>query len=238
MANVFNLTAAENAQLGVILNGIASGATNPATGRPYVYADGYAYLNGLLKSNLATYVLTDPVGYYKLDFFFSEAEGINRNQPTPGNLFIRNVTIRGLMYGGMPADEAAFRTGVNSDLIAHELLNDIHTNQGFPDLSGILGSDAVQSVISGQQTIGGWAGAFYYWSTPVKFPGESDWYTSADNRLAQVTSGDGHTASAAGIEQLVAAMASFAPPAAGQTTLSPELAASLSAALAANWQQT
>ena len=64
----------------------------------------------------------------------------------------------------------------------------------------------------------------------------ADWYSSADNRLAQVTSGDGYAATAAGIEQLVAAMASFTPPASGQTTLPPQLAATLATAFAANWQ--
>jgi hypothetical protein len=37
--------------------------------------------------------------------------------------------------------------------------------------------------------------------------------------------------------QLVEAMASFAAPAFGQTTLPPELASNLPSALAANWQQ-
>ena len=48
-------------------------------------------------------------------------------------------------------------------------------------------------------------------------------------------SGDRYAASAAGIEQLCG-LGVFTPPAAGQTTLSPELAANLSTALAANWQ--
>jgi hypothetical protein len=52
----------------------------------------------------------------------------------------------------------------------------------------------------------------------------------------KVAGGDGYTASAGGIEQLVQAMASFAPPASGETTLPPELAANLAPALSANWQ--
>jgi len=64
----------------------------------------------------------------------------------------------------------------------------------------------------------------------------SNWYGAANNHLGKVLAGDGYTVTDAGIQQLVEAMASFTPPPAGQTTLPPELAASLSSTLAANWQ--
>jgi hypothetical protein len=65
----------------------------------------------------------------------------------------------------------------------------------------------------------------------------TNWYTSNDSHLGSVLSGDGHVVSDAGIQQLVEAMASFTPPpASGQTTLPPELAANLAPALSANWQ--
>jgi hypothetical protein len=63
----------------------------------------------------------------------------------------------------------------------------------------------------------------------------SNWYGAANNHLGKVLAGDGYAATDAGIQQLVEAMASFTPPAAGQTTLSPDLAASLAPTLTANW---
>ena len=64
------------------------------------------------------------------------------------------------------------------------------------------------------------------------------WYAASANHAGQVTAGDGYTIGDVAIEQLVEAMASFTPPASGQTTLPPELAANLSTALTANWQHT
>jgi len=47
---------------------------------------------------------------------------------------------------------------------------------------------------------------------------------------------DGYSISDSGVQQLVQAMAAHSPPAAGQTTLPPNLASSLRPALTANWQ--
>ncbi len=64
----------------------------------------------------------------------------------------------------------------------------------------------------------------------------SDWFASNNNHARQITTGDGYTITDTGAEQLVQAMASFAPPGAGQTSLPSNLATSLAPALAANWQ--
>ncbi|HYD04256.1 MAG TPA: calcium-binding protein [Reyranella sp.] len=64
----------------------------------------------------------------------------------------------------------------------------------------------------------------------------SGWYASANNRITDIGAGDDYTATAAGIDLLVQAMAAFSPPPLGQTTLPAPLAADLAPALAANWQ--
>jgi hypothetical protein len=51
------------------------------------------------------------------------------------------------------------------------------------------------------------------------------WYAASANHAVQVTTGDGYPIGDAAIEQLVEAM--FTPPAAGETTLPPALAANL-----------
>jgi hypothetical protein len=61
------------------------------------------------------------------------------------------------------------------------------------------------------------------------------WFAAAANRFADIVAGNGLTATAAGVDQLVQAMSAFTPPPLGQTTLPPDLAADLAPALAANW---
>jgi hypothetical protein len=60
------------------------------------------------------------------------------------------------------------------------------------------------------------------------------WYEATANRVGQIVAGDAYAATNAGIEAMVPAMASFTPPASGQTTLPSELAANLSSTLVAN----
>lgn len=47
----------------------------------------------------------------------------------------------------------------------------------------------------------------------------TDWYASSDNHVGQIAANNGYTLASTGIDQLVKAMAAFAPPAAGETTL-------------------
>ncbi|WP_234387450.1 calcium-binding protein [Paracidovorax avenae] len=62
-----------------------------------------------------------------------------------------------------------------------------------------------------------------------------DWFASANYQLEQIKSSDGKTLSSANVNALVEAMAAFAPPAAGQTTLPPDYRSSLSNVIATNW---
>ncbi len=62
-----------------------------------------------------------------------------------------------------------------------------------------------------------------------------DWYVSAFNQVEKFYSGDSMVLDSSDINNLVQAMASFSPPSAGETTLSPSYSASLESTIAANW---
>jgi Ca2+-binding RTX toxin-like protein len=62
------------------------------------------------------------------------------------------------------------------------------------------------------------------------------WFASSNNRVEKITAvGDGKTLSAAKVNALVDAMAKFAPPAEGQTTLPANVQTALSKVLASSW---
>ena len=64
-----------------------------------------------------------------------------------------------------------------------------------------------------------------------------DWYLGAANRVEQFKTTDGaKTLIDSNVQNLVNAMASFAPPAAGQTTLPTNYQTNLAPVIAANWQ--
>jgi Ca2+-binding RTX toxin-like protein len=64
-----------------------------------------------------------------------------------------------------------------------------------------------------------------------------DWYSGSNHHVEQFKTTDGAmTLLDSQVENLVNAMASFAPPAAGQTTLPTDYQSSLAPVIAANWQ--
>ncbi len=63
-----------------------------------------------------------------------------------------------------------------------------------------------------------------------------DWYLGSQYQLESFETSDGHVLSDSNVQNLVQAMASFSPPAAGQTTLPPNYQSSLNSVIAANWQ--
>ncbi|PVE43959.1 calcium-binding protein [Limnohabitans planktonicus] len=63
-----------------------------------------------------------------------------------------------------------------------------------------------------------------------------NWYSGSANQIEQFKAGDGKTLLNTQVNALVNAMATFAPPAAGQTTLGASYQTALSATLAANWK--
>ena len=64
----------------------------------------------------------------------------------------------------------------------------------------------------------------------------NNWYLGSQYHVEQFRTSDGRVLSDSNVQNLVQAMASFSPPAAGQTTLPPNYQSSLNAVIAANWQ--
>jgi Ca2+-binding RTX toxin-like protein len=71
--------------------------------------------------------------------------------------------------------------------------------------------------------------------TPDQFTVQS-WYSGSRYRVEQFRTDDGQTLLQSQVQNLVDAMAGFAPPAPGQTDLPPDYAAQLNPTIAANWQ--
>ncbi|NMM25736.1 MAG: hypothetical protein HHJ12_00295 [Glaciimonas sp.] len=64
----------------------------------------------------------------------------------------------------------------------------------------------------------------------------TDWYLGDQYHVEQFKTSDGKTLLDSQVQNLVDAMAGFAPPAAGQTTLTANYAAALNPVIVANWQ--
>lgn len=64
----------------------------------------------------------------------------------------------------------------------------------------------------------------------------NNWYLGNQHHVEQFRTSDGQLLSDSNVQNLVQAMASFSPPAAGQTTLPANYQSSLSSVIAANWQ--
>ena len=63
----------------------------------------------------------------------------------------------------------------------------------------------------------------------------ADWYLGSRYQVEQFKTSDGKNLLDSQVQNLVQAMASFAPPAAGQTTLPDNYRTSLQPTIAANW---
>ncbi|GKT02447.1 putative Ig domain-containing protein [Acidovorax sp. SUPP3434] len=64
----------------------------------------------------------------------------------------------------------------------------------------------------------------------------TDWYSGTKNQVERFDAGDGKSLTNSQVQNLVQAMASFSPPAAGQTTLPANYQSGLESVLAANWR--
>jgi Ca2+-binding RTX toxin-like protein len=64
----------------------------------------------------------------------------------------------------------------------------------------------------------------------------SNWYLGSQYHVEQFKTSDGKTLLDSNVQNLVSAMAGFAPPSAGQTTLPANYASTLNPVIAANWQ--
>ncbi len=131
--------------------------------------------------------------------------------------------------GGAGNDTYLFGRGDGADGVA-----DVDATEGNVDtlqfLSGIASDQLWFEQVSGTSAL------------RVSVIGTDDsvtihgWYDGAANHVEQFRTFDGKTLTDAGVANLVQAMASFSPPAAGQTSLPQDYADSLQPRIAANWQ--
>lgn len=149
-----------------------------------------------------------------------------------GNDLLAGGTGNDQLYGGLGDDTYLFGKGDGSDTIFNQ---DASGNDTLRFMDGIQAEqlwfqqsneDLVVSLIGTDDkvTIDGW------------FANPQDWVTPTGNQLDQIRSGDGKTLLDSQVQNLVAAMSSLTPPAAGQTSLSADYHSQLDAVIAANWK--
>ncbi|QNT78991.1 hypothetical protein [Entomobacter blattae] len=98
-------------------------------------------------------------------FWYSQVADINAdNQQALGSLFIRNATLYGLAWDG--------KVNVNfqdiSDRLARAVISDVVKTGKIYETDYTLQFDIKTALQYGNVTIGGWGGAFYYWTTPYE----------------------------------------------------------------------
>jgi Ca2+-binding RTX toxin-like protein len=114
---------------------------------------GYDYINDLLVNN--TTIGADTLYWYQ------QAPLINGNDTSKSvDVFIRSATAIGLQWDG----NSTSGIQATSDAIASSVIKDIISNSRIPTVDTLITDDITAALGIGQQTIGGWGGAFYYWN--------------------------------------------------------------------------
>jgi hypothetical protein len=132
------------------------------------YVDAYRYLHRQVQDRLADPKLSDAERneLTEQEFWLRKAIEINGNDPnSQANYFIRSVTRNGLRFDDIPAPPEKIQE--NSNYIGQYLTNDVLKNGKIPAKDNIIANDAKAAIDKGNQTIGGWGGAFNYWETPL-----------------------------------------------------------------------
>jgi Ca2+-binding RTX toxin-like protein len=132
-----------------------------------------------------------------------------------------------ILVGGAGNDTYRLGRGYGADLIRE---ND--TTAGNTDVAEFLAGvsrDQIWLQRTGDDLMASIIG------TSDRFTVEN-WYVGGANRVEQFRIADGSTLLESNVQNLVNAMAAFAPPAPGQETLPPDYAATLNPVIAANWQ--
>jgi hypothetical protein len=143
-----SLTPAQIAELSRITNGGSTG-----------FPAGYKYIYNEIRNN--------PTVDNDTKYFFNKASEINANdQNSYANTFIRSATRNGLIYSGS-SQSSSQDIQNTSDGIARSTFREILSSGGIPAFSFIFQTDISTSINTGGQTIGGWAGAFRFWNTPL-----------------------------------------------------------------------
>jgi hypothetical protein len=168
MANQIDLSTQQIATLNAITS---NGTAN--------FVSGYDYVLGLIRDN------PNVDSYTK--FFFEGARQVNGNFSTDANIFIRGVTEAGLEWDHKLATDPEARAAqihATSDDIARNIFTQIRDDKGIPQINDVIKNDASLAVSFHGQTVGGWAGAFYYWDAKYTKPNGDDSLTVGQAILA------------------------------------------------------
>lgn len=104
-------------------------------------------------------------------YWFEKAIEINSNAGTAANTFIRAYTAYGLNMDGIRVNPKMLQE--TSDSIAKRVLSGVLKVGGVSKLDTMVRADISVALKDGGQTIGGWAGAFYYWNLKYGDNGET-----------------------------------------------------------------
>lgn len=165
----------------------------------------------------------------RLDNVLTGNDSDNRLQGGAGNDTLDGLGGADTLIGGVGSDTYRFGRGYGTDpVVEHDtiaggtdtvrFLSEVSADQLWFSRTG-SSNDLEISILGTTDTL------------TVK-----DWYVSDAHRVEQFITWDGRTLLDSQVENLVTAMAAFAPPPAGQTTLPPNYQDALDAVIAANWQ--
>lgn len=99
-------------------------------------------------------------------FWFEQASIINQKATgiaPPSEKNLASTFIIAHSAYGLKLDGSSAQLGDTSNAIAQAVLSDIIAQGGIPSLDSMLQDDIGVSLAAGQQSLGGWGGAFYYW---------------------------------------------------------------------------
>jgi hypothetical protein len=106
--------------------------------------------------------------------WFEGAPEINEGNPNASaNTYVRGVTVYGLQWDGRDVPDLQ----VLSNAIGFSVIEDIIANGGVPAVGQFLLNDINGALATGNVTISGWGGSFYYWDLPYLNPATNEWTT-------------------------------------------------------------
>ena len=145
MGNQLNLSNAEIAQIQSQVGPLGSVGQYSAAYRTILAIDDAHRAEG-------SSALDGPTRYW-----FEQAAAINANDQTSNaNLFIREITTAGLLLDGRSAPDLQ----AISNSIGSAVIDQITAGRGVPPAGTLIANDISAAIQTGNQTIGGWGGAF------------------------------------------------------------------------------
>lgn len=137
-----------------------------------ISAEDLAFVNDILASGTNIYQAYDRMLPYLEEgtdqyFWFQQASIINQQATgyyPPSNNNLSSTYIIAHSAYGLALDGHSIDLGNTSNAIGTAVLNDILSSGGIIPLDQMIQYDIAQALNAGNQTIGGWGGAFYYWN--------------------------------------------------------------------------